>query len=909
MRAQRTVSLTPTTHAPWWLAGLVAVLCWVLPAQAQQGQFPAARLTSLTPPGGKAGTTFEVTLNGGDLDDITDIWFSHPGIKAERVPDTPRFRVTVAPTTPVGLYDVRAVTRWGISNPRVLAVGSLAEALEQEPNNDLPQAQKVALNTTVNGVVSASTDADYYAFEGKKGQRVLIHCAASSIDSRLNPLVQLFDAERELGASRNYAERDALVDRVLPADGTYHVRVCEFAYLTANQDYFYRLSITTAPWIDTVYPPVVEPGKPTTVTLYGRNLPGGKPEPAGQTSGRPLDRLAVQVNPPADALAAQRLDFAGFVPARSFSLDGFEHRVQNDAGVSSPVLIGLARAPVVLDNEANNAQDAAQEIPVPCELCGRIEKRRDRDWYAFTAKKDEVYTLEAYCDRLGSPAELVFELRRADGQVLGEFGENNDPPTVGGRFFVRTDDPRTRFVVPADGRYLLQVRSHIGDSQASPRHVYRLSILPEQPDFRLVLVGNNDNAAGGCTVRQGGNQDFLVVCHRLGNFNGEVALSVDGLPKGVTCVPQGVGPNLRQTSLVFSAATDAAPWAGRITVRGTATIDGKEVVREARAGCIVWPTAQPNVPAVSRMCYALALAVREPGPFTLNASVKELTVPVGSTVTVPLEVKRNWPDVKGNVQIVRLAGPAQANGQLLNIPNATVGGGAGNTQVRFQVPENIPTGTYNLVFQASSQFPYNKDPKAKQKPNTTYTDVSPAIRLTLVPKGTVVKNGAVNFKDQPLLAASADDWRYLAQAKVKGDTWRQPSFDDGKWTRGKAPLGYGEEEISKRRGTTVADQGQNVLFRRSFDLPGDLLSQKGVVFRLHVASDNSAEVYINGEPADLDPEADHEFSYWNRDLDVPAKLLKSGKNVIAVRVKNTDGSSDLFFDLELIAQVPNPPQK
>ena len=117
-------------------------------------------------------------------------------------------------------------------------------------------------------------------------------------------------------------------------------------------------------------------------------------------------------------------------------------------------------------------------------------------------------------------------------------------------------------------------------------------------------------------------------------------------------------------------------------------------------------------------------------------------------------------------------------------------------------------------------------------------------------------------------------------------------------------LGYGEEEIGKRKGTTVAINGAPVLFRRAFDVPADLVNQKGATFRLAVASDNSAEVYVNGQKADADPEADHEFRYWNREVELPVKLLRPGRNVIAVLVKNADGSSDLYLDVKVTAQAP-----
>src|SRR5262249_48532014 len=62
-----------------------------------------------------------------------------------------KFKVTIPADLPVGLYDVRVANGLGVSNPRAFAVGDQAEVLEKEPNNDVPEAQRVELNTTING--------------------------------------------------------------------------------------------------------------------------------------------------------------------------------------------------------------------------------------------------------------------------------------------------------------------------------------------------------------------------------------------------------------------------------------------------------------------------------------------------------------------------------------------------------------------------------------------------------------------------------------------------------------------------------------------------------------------------------------------------------------------------------------
>jgi hypothetical protein len=165
------------------------------------------------------------------------------------------------------------------------------------------------------------------------------------------------------------------------------------------------------------------------------------------------------------------------------------------------------------------------------------------------------------------------------------------------------------------------------------------------------------------------------------------------------------------------------------------------------------------------------------------------------------------------------------------------------------------------------------------------------------------------FKTYQLIVESTPGWKFLPQAEVKGDAWRKADFDDSKWRTGKAPVGYGEDEIAKRKGTVVKEQGVSFVFRRAFDVPADLLAQKGVVFRLRVASDDHADVYLDGVLVDHDPVDDHEFAYWNRDVEIPLKTLKAGRNVVSVFVKNHLGSSDIYLDMEIAAEVPLPKKK
>ena len=369
------------------LAGVGLLLARPAHAQPQVGSnLPTPRLMTVMPPGGKIGSSFEVTFTGTDLEEPEQLLFSHPGIKAEPLanPEPPakpdpkkpkqkprrgmgkpvvsRFKVTLAANVPLGIHDVRFVNKWGVSNPRAFVAGDLKEVLEKEPNNDVEQAQRVEVNSTVNGAMANPTDVDYYVFAGKKGQRVVFSCLASSIDSRFHAGLEIYDRKgKQLTAGRDYNNRDAVTDCTLSEDGDYYVRLFHFTHTQGTAEYFYRLSISTAPWIDAVFPCAVEPGKTTNVTVYGRNLPGGKPDPSAVVGECVLEKMTATVTAPGDsgrAPGVQRLGDAEDVGTRWLRVSPAECQ-----RFVQPVLPRPGRAPVVLDNGKNDTPETAQDVP------------------------------------------------------------------------------------------------------------------------------------------------------------------------------------------------------------------------------------------------------------------------------------------------------------------------------------------------------------------------------------------------------------------------------------------------------------------------------------------------------------------------------------------------------------------
>ncbi|MBM4070041.1 MAG: hypothetical protein FJ271_13975 [Planctomycetes bacterium] len=753
--------------------------------QIQNGnQLPTPRLNSITPLGGNPGTTVDVSFSGGDLELPEAMIFSHAGIKATPIippappppktdpkkpappppPPVTQFKVTIAKDVPPGLYDVRLANKWGVSNPRVFVVGTMKEVAEKEPNNDLEQAQRVELNSTINGVVAAPTDVDYFTFAGSKGQRVVVSCLCASLDSRLHPEMRLLDPEgREIAVFQPIPGQDGILDAVLPRDGDYVVRLCQFTYTQGGGEHFYRLDISTGPWIDAVFPPMIEPGKQAAITIFGRNLPDGKPDPAFLVDGKPLERITVNVTAPKEST---RLNYGGMIAPVTATEDGFEYRLNAPAGVSNPALLSFARGPVVIENDANDLPENAQELTVPCEVGGRIDKRGDRDWYVFNAKKGDVFMIEVVSQRLGATTDVFLSLRnppppppKVDPKAKPDPKEKEPPPppkvgpeivllddapaVLNAKIFynLTRDPPAYRFVVPADGKYFILIGSHLSNTQFGPKAFYRLRITPEEPDYRLIVMPPDDFRPDSCVVGKGGSQNFIVLVDRQDGFKGEVTLTTEGLPKGVTSVPQVVGPNVKEALLVVSAAADAPIFTGEIKIKGTASIKGKPVVREARPASVTWPVQpQQNVPTVTRLDRNLVIAVREKPPYQLVAAIDNKMVSHGNKANVKLTLNRLWPDMNQPVQITPIA-PELPPG--VTFGNVTIPNGKNDGLIVLNVPANVPPGTYSLVFRSFAPVPFAKNPKDK-KNNVNAIVPSTPVALTVVPKEVVKLNVAAN---------------------------------------------------------------------------------------------------------------------------------------------------------------------
>ena len=698
-------------------ASLVASLALLSIAHAE---LPVARLDTIFPPGGKNGSEIDLTATGADLDEASALHFTHPGITATLKPDK-HFAVTIAPDVPAGIYDVRVSGLFGVSNPRAFVVGELPEAVKAQPNDKPETALEIPLGSVVSGNVNPST-ADYFKFTAKAGQRVLIECAAPEIDSRLSPVLAVLNpAGRELATS----QRGGLLDFTAPAEAAYVLRLHDLAF-AGGPEHFYRLTITTGPHVDFVLPSCAPPGVKTTFTFFGRNLPGGEFTSLAGPDGRALEKLAVEVDVP--AAGDPRAD--GLANPASASFDGFSYRLKTAQGTANPVFISFASAPVVPEQEPNNQPPEAQKITSPCEISGQFFPAADVDSFAFDAKKGDVFWIEISSQRLGFPTKPTVLVQRDNADLLEII--STDANIGGIRFETASNDPAGRFAISDDGTYRLRVRDLFGGLRGDPRSTYRLSIRKESPDFRLVAVTeppptkDDDRTAAprSALIRGGGTIAIKVLAFRQDGFGGDIEISADDLPAGVTSYPTKILTGKNDGLVLLTASEAAARSIGAIRITGKARVGDADIAHEARAGAVRWNVPDfNNEPVQSRLArdFALAVSGTEPAPLSVDpVEDKVWEVAAGAKLEIPLRITRRG-EFKEALKLKGAGAPG-----IETLPPIDIDPAAATATATLDLATvKIPAGTHAIWFSAQTKGTF------RGKANINTVIYTPPIRVVI----------------------------------------------------------------------------------------------------------------------------------------------------------------------------------
>jgi Bacterial pre-peptidase C-terminal domain len=596
------------------------------------------KLTTIVPRGAQRGTEVAAEIIGVRLSDTVDLVFYSRGIEVREIEATSDTKVRVVlaitPDCAPGLHAFRVLTKSGISNLRTLSVGTLPESSEVEPNNSLESAQQVVLGITVNGLMR-SEDVDYYAFDAKAGQTVVAEIEGIRLgDVLFDPFIAVLDsAGFTLGSSDDHPllHQDAFVAAMIPADGRYYVQVRESAY-RGNDRSRYRLHIGIMPRPGGALPLGAAAGSDFEVAWIG-------------PASRARSKLTMR------EIDEQTESFLGWAPAGVVGL-----MAQGEFGFApSPNRFRMRPLGIAAEIEPNNDVASGTLVSVPVAIEGVIEAPGDRDVFVFDAKKGQVFRIEAYARRLGSPIDTVVSVRDMTGRVL----KNNDD--AGG------PDSRFDFKAPEDARYAIVVRDHLGKGGQS--FFYRVEVAPIEP--QVTVHGTRTRQA--VAVARGNRAMILLTAERK-DFDGPLTVLAENLPSGVSIHVPEVPSGVSAIPVVFAADAGAEP--GHALSDWTVShADASRAIVGGFRQDIEQVLGRNNIVFWAHTVERLPVAVVEEAPFSIEARVSQAPLVQKGSATIHVVAQRQDgfdkpirlslpflpPGVGANQSVVIAAGETEAN--------------------------------------------------------------------------------------------------------------------------------------------------------------------------------------------------------------------------------------------------------
>jgi hypothetical protein len=636
-----------SSRCPLTLLLAAALFC---SAHRLQADPPVASF--IFPAGGQRGTTVPVRVGGLFVHDHCSFELQGAGVQAskqlQRTPklwmegpllplpasqqpeDYPQDMagvVRIDANASLGPRRARLWTAEGAASGPVFVVGDLPEVVEQETEGD-PIAVPVSLPVTINGRIFPREDIDDWSFPARRGQIITAEVQAARLGSPLDAHLEFIDSRGTvLAENDNAPSADPRLHFTAPRDGTYRVRIRDWT-TGGSPRHVYRLTLTTGPDIDHVYPLGGRRGQRIRFSIIGPGAPANPveaalPDQAGETA------LRFEIGRP-----------------------------------SRPILVDVDDLPDHVEVEPNDTPARAQRIGLPAVVNGRIDRSGDRDCWSFPARKGEVIDIELRAHRLGSPLQGELAVLLPDGKVLAQVSATQAQP-----------DPVLSFTAPADGIYTARVSDHFA-SRGGPAFAYRLRLAPPPPpDFQLQL------AAYALTLPRGGQAPLQVLCTRKGGFAGPITLTLDDLPVGVKATGLTIPAGQNSTTVTLSASSSAAINATPLTLRGSATVQGR-----SRTATAMLPGAAPAETVL------LAVALRP--PFKLAGDYDLRLAQRGTVFRRRYRIDRNG--FKGPLE-ARLADRQARHLQGATGPPVTIPAGASEFEFAVFLPPWMETGRTSRV--------------------------------------------------------------------------------------------------------------------------------------------------------------------------------------------------------------------
>jgi hypothetical protein len=647
------------------------LLAWVevLPAQ-----FHGARLRTLSRTAARVGETFELSVTGDHLDEVDELMFSNPAILAvvnttepqpfrtDRSPAYGSFTVQVPNDLPPGRYEVRAIGRHGLTNPRAFLVTELPIQLPPQQSHPQTDPTVIAPGDLIPAVAAAKTT-DWFAIDVQAGATLQIELLARRLDSVLIGQIEMFDSRgKRIGAARGSDNLDPLLTTgPLPA-GRYTLAVRDFLFRGGSEFHYLLFASDSASTDDRL--------------VWSNHTAGQLPIHwfPNATSLGDVGSLQADVLEPSDGPTAVQppIETTRWLPA-GHADDLFEL----PAAPQQPLAID------VISQRAGEPTDVRMMI---------------------------------HLSEPQSSGEPVFQ------QILHV---DDSPGPSDGVVDLATKDPIALFTPPVAGSYQLSIRDLDIGTTLRARQQYRLRVRIPNPGFDLVAYqvfpSNDPNAAQPLATKlfRGGAEMIRVFAIRRDGWAGPIHVSVENLLPGVSCGDAVIAADQTSTAVAITAAETATGRVDSIRVVGRSEDETSPIQVVAVPVAISRGREHGRGGIESRITTALPVAIAEsdlaPLTFTLgDGSIAEAKP--GATLSLPI----------GMVRRLGGDGPAVFRPRDLpagiTAGEVTIAADASAGAIELKLSADTKPGLYSIWLQAETKIKIRPNPQQAERAAASHAE-------------------------------------------------------------------------------------------------------------------------------------------------------------------------------------------
>lgn len=679
-----------STAERFWLQFLFSIFSPLFISNAFS-QIPTIEVSALSQPAAQAGSAFKLSIaSGNHTDELRQLVFSHAGLSATSVTTagpvlseepiaTGAFDVRVSQDTPPGIHEVRAVGRFGVSNPRPLLVTSKKVASVDRDHTNATTAVDLTPDAIYAGRCSPQ-NRNYFRVALSAGDSLHACAYAKQLDSRAMLSAVLFDSDgHELKRGRAIGSWPAELTFLAPESGEYLLVIHDFLYRGGNE-----------------YPFVLE----AAVTGEGQ---------------------------PALPLETDQL----LRPVLSQPLGGYRF--------AQPARVAAENTPVSTTVEKESSdRDASSSRTVPFQVAGSLSGK-SHSAHDFQAQKGQQLWIEvrsAQLDQLTDPHLIVYRVTggpEAPGEKLQQIAENDDGPTIGGPAMqIRNRDPYLAWTAPEDGTYRIQLRDQEAGKRPPDSLSYLLTVREPNPDFELLAYRQfpTNNAATarphGSNLPRGGTESIHVLAVRKDGFAGAIDVTAEGLPPSVHCAPIVIPPGATDGMLTMVCDQEAEAWVGDVRVVGRPQGEQQQPEKIANCGTIVWPASPARNAIRSRLAASLSVCVNALDTAPLSVSLAEettLQTAQGSKLSIPITVTR-----RTGGKVACLLRPQHLPPKT-SLGEVRIQADKDSASAELSVAADTPPGEYTFWMQNETKIKWRANPQSLERAESYLATLKSALEL------------------------------------------------------------------------------------------------------------------------------------------------------------------------------------